>query len=141
MTLIEQIFNELNEKNTITTDEFSMYWLGQCKSYYTSIKSRNIQASNNALINLLNKINEEKNLINNKNPHPILQSLVTQYNMLEDKLCKEIAERSIKHNICNSSVKKLILKAVNNVLSQSNTNTVLPLPFLSNRNHLPIVIL
>ena len=141
MTLIEQIFNELNEKTTITTDEFSMYWLGQCKSYYTSIKSRNIQASNNALINLLNKINEEKNLINNKNPHPILQSLVAQYNMLEDKLCKEIAERSIKHNICNSSVKKLILKAVNNVLSQSNTNTVLPLPFLSNRNHLPIVIL
>tara|TARA_R110001592_G_scaffold309813_4_gene584314 strand:- start:2671 stop:3096 length:426 start_codon:yes stop_codon:yes gene_type:complete len=141
MTLIEQIFNELNEKTTITTDEFSMYWLGQCKSYYTSIKSRNIQASNNALINLLNKINEEKNLINNKNPHPILQSLVAQYNMLEDKLCKEIAQRSIKHNICNSSVKKLILKAVNNVLSQSNTNTVLPLPFLSNRNHLPIVIL
>jgi|TARA_R110000772_G_scaffold257059_1_gene373756 hypothetical protein len=141
MTLIEQIYNELNEKTTITTDEFSMYWLGQCKSYYTSIKSRNIQASNNALINLLNKINEEKNLINNKNPHPILQSLVAQYNMLEDKLCKEIAERSIKHNICNSSVKKLILKAVNNVLSQSNTNTVLPLPFLSNRNHLPIVIL
>ena len=141
MTLIEQIYNELNEKTTITTDEFSMYWLGQCKSYYTSIKSRNIQASNNALINLLNKINEEKNLINNKNPHPILQSLVAQYNMLEDKLCKEIAERSIKHNICNSSVKKLILKAVNNVLSQTNTNTVLPLPFLSNRNHLPIVIL
>ena len=141
MTLIEQIFNELNEKTIITTDEFSMYWLGQCKSYYTSIKSRNIQASNNALINLLNKINEEKNLINNKNPHPILQSLVTQYTMLEDKLWKEIAQRSIKHNICNSSVKKLILKAVNNVLSQSNTNTVLPLPFLSNRNHLPIVIL
>jgi hypothetical protein len=118
-----------------------MYWLGQCKSYYTSIKSRNIQASNNALINLLNKINEEKNLINNKNPHPILQSLVRQYNMLEHKLCKEIAERSIKHNICNSSVKKLILKAVNNVLSQTNTNTVSPLPFFSNRNHLPIVIL
>ena len=141
MTLIEQIFNELNEKTTVTTDEFSMYWLGQCISYYTSIKSRNIQASNNALINLLNKINEEKNLITNKNPHPILQSLVTQYNMLEDKLCKEIAERSIKHNICNSSVKKLILKAVNNVLSQTNTNTVLPLPFLSNRNQLPIVIL
>ena len=141
MTLIEQIYNELNEKTTITTDEFSMYWLGQCKSYYTSIKSRNIQASNNALINLLNKINEEKNLINNKNPHPILQSLVAQYNMLEDKLCKEIVERSIKHNICDLSVKKLILKAVNNGLSQSNTNTVLPLPFLSNRNHLPIVIL
>ena len=92
MTLIEQIFNELNEKTTITTDEFSMYWLGQCKSYYTSIKSRNIQASNNALKNLLNKINEEKNLITNKNPHPILQSLVRQYNMVEDKLCKEIAE-------------------------------------------------
>ena len=141
MTLIEQIFNELNKKTTITTDEFSMYWLGQCKSYYTSIKSRNIQASNNALINLLNKINEEKNLINNKNPHPILQSLVTQYNMLEDKLCTEIAERSIKHNICNLSVKKLILKAVNNVLSQTNTNTISPLPFFSNRNQLPIVIL
>jgi len=90
---------------------------------------------------LLNKINEEKDLINNKNPHPILQSLVTQYNMLEDKLCKEIEERSIKHNVCNSSVKKLILKAFNNVLSESNINTVLPLPFLSNRNHLPIVIL
>ena len=141
MTLIEQIFNELNEKTTITTDEFSTDWLGQCKSYYTSIKSRNIQASNNALINLLNKINEEKNLINNKNAHPILQSLVTQYTILEDKLCKEIAQRSIKHNICNSSVKKLILKAVNNVLSQSNTNTVAPLPFFSNRNQLPIVIL
>ena len=141
MTLIEQIFNDLNEKTTITTDEFSTNWLGQCKSYYTSIKSRNIQASNNALINLLNKINEEKNLITNKNPHPILQSLVTQYNMLEDKLCKEIAERSIKHNICNSSVKKLILKAVNNVLSQTNTNTVLPLPFFSNSNQLPILML
>ena len=141
MTLIEQIFNELNEKTTITTDEFSMYWLGQCKSYYTSIKSRNIQASNNALINLLNKINEEKNLITNKNPHPILQSLVRQYNMVEDKLCKEIAQRSIKHNICNSSVKKLILKAVNNVLLQTNTNTVLPLPFFSNSNQLPILML
>ena len=61
--------------------------------------------------------------------------------MVEDKLCKEIAECSIKHNICDLSVKKLILKAVNDVLSQTNTNTVLPLPFLSNRNHLPIVIL
>ena len=141
MTLIEQIFNNLNEKTTITTDEFSTNWLGQCKSYYTSIKSRNIQASNNALINLLNKINEEKNLITNKNPHPILQSLVRQYNMVEDKLCKEIAERSIKHDICDLSVKKLILKAVNDVLSQTNTNTVLPLPFFSNRNQLPILML
>ena len=141
MTFIQKIYEEVRNKTNIGTDEFSTDWLGQCKSYYTSIKSRNIQASNNALINLLNKINEEKNLINNKNAHPILQSLVTQYTILEDKLCTEIAERSIKHNICNSSVKKLILKAVNNVLSQTNSTTVAPLPFFSNRNQLPIVIL
>ncbi len=41
--------------------------LGQSRSYYTSLKSRNIEASNNALVNLLNKITEEKEIMNNKN--------------------------------------------------------------------------
>ena len=61
MTFIETIYSDLNKNNFLGTDEFSTNWLGQSRSYYTSLKSRNIEASNNALVNLLNKITEEKN--------------------------------------------------------------------------------
>ena len=51
MTFIETIYSDLHKNNFLGTDEFSTNWLGQSRSYYTSLKSRNIEASNNALEN------------------------------------------------------------------------------------------
>ena len=54
MTFVETIYNELGQTHNISTADFSTDWLKQSKSYYTSLKTRNIDASNGALVNLLN---------------------------------------------------------------------------------------
>ena len=59
MTFVETIYNELGQTHNINTADFSTDWLKQSKSYYTSLKTRNIDASNGALVNLLNKLDEE----------------------------------------------------------------------------------
>lgn len=55
MTFTEQIYNKISNLTNIGTDEFSIEWLGQSRSYYSSNKARGIKASNTALVKLMNK--------------------------------------------------------------------------------------
>ena len=119
MTFVETIYNELGQIHNISTADFSTDWLKQSKSYYTSLKTRNIDASNGALVNLLNKLDEENELIRNKNNNQ-LNHVVVKNSALADKVALEIAQRSIKHNMASTNVKKKVLKAVENVLEKSD---------------------
>ena len=119
MTFVETIYNELGQTHNISTADFSTDWLKQSKSYYTSLKTRNIDASNGALVNLLNKLDEENELIKNKNNNQ-LNHVVVKNTALADKVALEIAQRSIKHNMASTNVKKKVLKAVENVLEKSD---------------------
>ena len=119
MTFVETIYNELGQTHNISTADFSTDWLKQSKSYYTSLKTRNIDASNGALVNLLNKLDEENELIKNKNNNQ-LNHVVVRNSALADKVALEIAQRSIKHNMASTNVKKKVLKAVENVLEKSD---------------------
>ena len=119
MTFVETIYNELGQTHNISTADFSTDWLKQSKSYYTSLKTRNIDASNGALVNLLNKLDEENELIRNKNNNQ-LNHVVVKNSALADKVALEIAQRSIKHNMASTNVKQKVLKAVENVLEKSD---------------------
>ena len=119
MTFVETIYNELGQIHNISTADFSTDWLKQSKSYYTSLKTRNIDASNGALVNLLNKLDEENELIKNKNNNQ-LNHVVVKNTALADKVALEIVQRSIKHNMASTNVKKKVLKAVENVLEKSD---------------------
>lgn len=119
MTFVETIYNELGQTHNISTADFSTDWLKQSKSYYTSLKTRNIDASNGALVNLLNKLDEENELIKNKNNNQ-LNHVVVKNSALADKVALEIAQRSIKHNMASTNVKQKVLKAVENVLEKSD---------------------
>ena len=119
MTFVETIYNELGKTHNISTADFSTDWLKQSKSYYTSLKTRNIDASNGALVNLLNKLDEENELIKNKNNNQ-LKHVVVKNTALANKVALEIAQRSIKNNMANTNVKKRVWKAVENVLEKSD---------------------
>ncbi len=119
MTFVETIYNELGKTHNISTADFSTDWLKQSKSYYTSLKTRNIDASNGALVNLLNKLDEENELIKNKNKEQ-LKHVVVKNSALADKVAFEIAQRSIKQNMASDNVKLKVLKAVENVLEKSD---------------------
>ena len=119
MTFVETIYNELGQTHNISTADFSTDWLKQSKSYYTSLKTRNIDASNGALVNLLNKLDEENELIKNKG-NIQLNHVVVKNTALADKVALEIAQRSIKHNMASTNVKQKVLKAVENVLEKSD---------------------
>ena len=119
MTFVETIYNELGQTHNISTADFSTDWLKQSKSYYTSLKTRNIDASNGALVNLLNKLDEENELIKNKD-NIQLSHVVVKNTALADKVALEIAQRSIKHNMATTNVKKRVWKAVENVLEKND---------------------
>ena len=46
MIFIQDIYEQVSKRVHIGTDDFSTDWLGQSRSYYTSLKARNIEASN-----------------------------------------------------------------------------------------------
>ena len=65
MTFVETIYNELGQTHNISTADFSTDWLKMLK-HYTSLKTRNIDASNGAL-QFMNKLDEENKLTKIKN--------------------------------------------------------------------------
>lgn len=118
MTFIQNIYEEIRKKTNIGTDEFSTDWLGQSRSYYTSLKARNIEASNAALINLMNKL-EQKEQIMRASDYQILKTVAKEYSALLDKVALEIAKRSVKHNMATMRVREMVLKAVESALESS----------------------
>jgi|TARA_B110000908_G_C10139673_1_gene396153 hypothetical protein len=56
MTFTETIYNKIHNLNHINTYEFSFDWLGQNRSYYSANKARGLEASNAALVQLMNMV-------------------------------------------------------------------------------------
>lgn len=119
MTFIQNIYEQVSSRTHIGTDEFSTDWLGQSRSYYTSLKARNIEASNAALINLMNKLEQQEQMMRG-GEHQVLKTVAMEYSVMMDKVALEIAKRSVKHNMATLRVRELVLKAVEGVLEKSD---------------------
>ena len=111
MTFVENIYSEINRRRPVSTDAYSKQWLGQCRSYYTSIKSRNIEASNQSLIHLMNKLLEQQAVMNSK-PHALLQVVAKEYGALAKQVAKEIVRRSKLNATSNPKITHLIHREV-----------------------------
>lgn len=119
MTFIQNIYEEVRSKTNIGTDEFSTDWLGQSRSYYTSLKARDIEASNAALVNLMNKLEQQERAMR-YGKHEVLNRVANEYSKMMDRVALEIAKRSVKHNMATFRVRELVLKAVEGVLEKSD---------------------
>lgn len=120
MTFTEQIYNKLSNLTNIGTDEFSIEWLGQSRSYYSSNKARGIEASNTALVKLMNKLTEHKQALETRTSHPVLLKAAMEYELLAKEVATEVAHRSIKSNLANQTVKQMLYKIVAEINEQKH---------------------
>ena len=120
MTFTENIYNKINTISPISSDEFSIEWLGQSRSYYSSNKARGYESSNGALVKLMNKLISQYEILMTNNNHQLLTKTAKRYEALATEVGEEIANRSIKSNIANSAVKKMLHRIIAEINSQSN---------------------
>ena len=120
-TFTESIYNKISNLTNIGTDEFSIEWLGQSRSYYSSNKARGIEASNTALVKLMNRlISQHEVLMTNNDNHQLLTKTAKRYEALAAEVGEEIANRSVKSNIANSAVKKMLHRIIAELNEQAN---------------------
>jgi hypothetical protein len=120
-TFTESIYLKLNTIRPLSTDGFSIEWLGQSRSYYSSNKARGYEASNGALVKLMNKLIEQYEvLMTNNSDHQLLTNAAKRYEALAAEVGEEIAHRSIKSNIANSTVKKMLHRTIAELNEQAN---------------------
>ena len=121
MTFTENIYDKINTISPLSTDDFSIEWLGQSRSYYSSNKARKYEASNGALVKLMNKlISQHEVLMTNNNDHQLLTKAAKRYEALASEVGEEIAKRSIKSNIANSAVKKMLHRIIAELNDKAN---------------------
>ena len=120
-TFTESIYNKINTISPLSTDDFSIEWLGQSRSYYSSNKARGYEASNGALVKLMNRlISQHEVLMTNNNDHQLLTKAAKRYEALAAEVGEEIAKRSIKSNIANSAVKKMLHRIIAELNDKAN---------------------
>ena len=124
MTFTEKIYHQVNNLGYVSTDEFSKYWLGQSRSYYSSNKARGIEASTCALVKLMNKLTEQKALLETNARHPFILETAKKYEVLTREVGEEIANRSIKANVANRVVKDMLIKIVAEVNEQKHPSAM-----------------
>lgn len=129
MTFIEEVYTELIKRTPIGTDKFSTEWLGQCRSYYTSIKSRDIDASNRSLIHLLNKLTMLQHYMA-ESKHDLLKAVAHDHGRLCEKIAAELAQRSYKQDLACVRARKLVLAAVEGLLERKQAYEVMPVLIL-----------
>ena len=120
MTFTENIYNKINTISPLSSDDFSIEWLGQSRSYYSSNKARKIESSTGALVKLMNRLIEQHEVLITNNNHTLLTKTAKRYEALAAEVGAEIANRSIKSNIANSTVKKMLHRIIAEINSQSN---------------------
>ena len=120
MTFTEQIYDKLSNLANISTDEFSTDWLGQSRSYYSSNKARELEASSSALVKLMNKITENKRALVANTSHPLLKKAAYEYDKIAIEIAREVANRSIKENLANQSVRELLYRVVSEINEQNS---------------------
>ena len=120
-TFTESIYQKLNTISPLSTDDYSTEWLGQSRSYYSSNKARGYEASNGALVKLMNRLISQKEvLLTNNDDHQLLTKAAKRYDAIANEVGEEIANRSIKSNIANSAVKKMLHKIIAEINEQAN---------------------
>ena len=120
-TFTESIYLKLNTIRPLSTDDFSTEWLGQSRSYYSSNKARGYEASSGVLVQLMNRLISQKEiLLTNNDDHQVLTNAAKRYEALAAEIGEEIANRSIKSNIANSAVKKMLHRIIAEVNEQAN---------------------
>ena len=120
MTFTEKLYEQINTISPLSTDDFSTEWLGQSRSYYSSNKARGYEASNSALVKLMNRIINQKDVLMTKNSHQMLLKAAKRYEDIANEVGEEIANRSVKLNIANGAVKKILHRIIADLNSQSN---------------------
>ena len=121
MTFTETIYEKISQINYISTDEFSKEWLGQSRSYYSSNKVRQIEASIPALVCLMNKLTEHEQALRMTSPHQkrtshqFLLKAAAKYLDVATEVGEEITKRSLKTNLANNKVKEMLYKIIERV--------------------------
>ena len=124
MTFTEQIYDQINSLSPLSTDDFSIHWLGQSRSYYSSNKARGLEASNSALVKLMNKLLEQRDVLMTKNSHQFLVSLAQKYELIANQVGGEIANRSIKSNIANKKVRRMLCRIIAEINDQQEPSSL-----------------
>jgi hypothetical protein len=124
MTFTENIYKQINSLSPITTDDFSIHWLGQSRSYYSSNKARGLEASNSALVKLMNKLLEQRDVLMTKNSHQFLVSLAQKYELIANQVGGKIANRSIKSNIANKKVRRMLCRIIAEINDQQEPSSL-----------------
>ena len=120
-TFTESIYQKLNTISPLSTDDYSTEWLGQSRCYYSSNKARGYEASNGALVKLMNRLIEQHEvLMTNNADHQLLTKAAKRYEELATEVGEEIANRSLKSNIANSAVKKMLHQIIAELNEQAN---------------------
>ena len=123
MTFTEQIYDQINLLSPLSTDDFSIHWLGQSRSYYSSNKARGLEASNTALVKLMNKLLEQRDILMTKNSHQFLVSLAHKYEVIANRVGEEIANRSIKSNLAHENVRKILYRIIAEINEQKHPSS------------------
>ena len=120
-TFTESIYQKLNTISPLSTDDFSTEWLGQSRSYHSSNKARGYEASSAALVKLMNRLISQKEvLLTNNSDHQMLLKAAKRYEDIANEVGEEIANRSLKSNIANSAVKKMLHRIIAEVNDKAN---------------------
>lgn len=120
MTFTESIYKKVSTISSVSTDDFSIDWLGQSRSYYSSLKARQIEASNATLVQLMNKLVEQKLAMEMGRQHPALQAAARRYDALAKEVALEIAHRTSKHNLGTTQVRKMLMNAITDLHDKSS---------------------
>ena len=124
MTFTKNIYKQINSLSPITTDDFSIHWLGRSRSYYSSNKARGLEASNTALVKLMNKLLEQRDVLMTKNLHQFLVSVAQKYELIANQVGGEIANRSIKSNIANKKVRRILFRIIAEINDQQEPSSL-----------------
>lgn len=123
MIFIQRIYNELDEHfGNINTDDFSTEWLLQSRSYYSSLKARQIEAPSKVLMSLLGVINTKKMACEAgaaKQGSARLKSVAGMYGALADVVAEEIARKALAETINSKKcleVREILLRSVKRLL-------------------------
>lgn len=124
MIFIETIYERLLEETThITTDDYSVDWLKQSRTYYGVNKNRSTEATIPVLTHLLKTLEMKRIAASNaakQNNSARLLNVTEIYMTLSDAVADEIVQKSlsgiIKENDAN--VKDLLLQAADRMVQE-----------------------
>ena len=119
-TFTESIYKKINKISPLSTDDYSTEFLGQSRSYYSSNKARKIESSTGALVKLMNRLIEQHEVLITNNNRQLLTKTAKRYEALATEVGEEIANRSIKSNIANFAVKKMLHRIIAELNDKAN---------------------